>query len=73
MRILKNKKPNLARILDRPYRNKPETSKIEAAIVLQPPKSLNKLRSFMGILNHVSRFIPNLQKYTELLRPDSKN
>ena len=38
----------------------------------QPPKSLKQLRSFMGILNHMSRFIPNLQKHTETLRPSLK-
>ena len=42
-------------------------------MALQSQKTLKQLRFFMGILNHVSRFIPNLRKYTEPLRPDSKN
>ena len=41
-------------------------------MALQPPKSLKQLRSFMGILNHMSRFIPNLQKHTEPFRPSLK-
>ena len=41
-------------------------------MALQPPNSLKQLRSFMGILNHMSRFIPNLQKHTEPLRPSLK-
>ena len=47
-------------------------SKIEAVMALQPPKSQKKLRSFIGILNHMSRFLPNLQKHTEPLRPSLK-
>ena len=46
---------------------RPKHSKIEAVIALEPPKSLTQLRSFMGILNHMSRFIYNLQKRTEPL------
>ena len=41
-------------------------------MALQPPQSLKQLRSFMDILNHLSRFIPNLQKHTEPLRPSLK-
>ena len=51
---------------------RPKHSKIEAVMALHPPKSPKQLRSFMGILNHMSRFIPNLQKHTEPLRPSLK-
>ena len=51
---------------------RPKHSKIEAVMALQPPKSLKQLRPFMGILNHMSRFIPNLQKHTEPLRSSLK-
>ena len=51
---------------------RPKHSKIEAVMALRPPKSLKQLRSFMGILNHMSRFIPNLQKHAEPLRPSLK-
>ena len=53
---------------------RPKHSKIESVMALQPPKSLKQLRSFMGILNHMSRFIPNLQiqNHTEPLRPSLK-
>ena len=47
-------------------------SKIEAVMALQPPKSLKQLRSFMRKLNHMSRFIPNLQKHAEPFRPSLK-
>ena len=47
---------------------RPKHSKIEAVMALQPPKSLKQLRFFMGILNHMSRFMPNLQKLTKPLR-----
>ena len=53
-------------------RVRPKHSKMEAVMALQPPKSLKQLRSFMGILNHMSRFIPNRQKHTEPLRPSLK-
>ena len=51
---------------------RPKHLTIEAVMALQPPISLKQLRSFMGILNHMSRFIPNLQKHTEPLRPSVK-
>ena len=41
-------------------------------MALPPPKSLKQLRSFMGTKNHMCRFIPNLQKHTEPLRPSLK-
>ena len=47
---------------------RPKHSKIETVLALQPPKSLKQLRSCMGILNHISRFNANLQKYTEPLQ-----
>ena len=51
---------------------RPKHSEMQAVMALQPPKSLKQLRSFMGILNYMSRFIPNLQKHTEPLRPSLK-
>ena len=51
---------------------RPKHSKLEAVMALQPPKALKQLRSFMGILNHLSRFIPNVQKHTKPLRPSLK-
>ena len=47
----------------------PKTTKIEAIANLQPPKSLKQLRSFMGSINNLSKFIPNAANLTDKLRP----
>ena len=51
---------------------RPTRSKIDAVSALEPPKSLKQLRSFMGILNHLQRFLPKLQVFSEQLRPSLK-
>ena len=51
---------------------RPKRSKIDAVLALEPPKSLKQLRSFMGILNHLQRFLPNLQVFSDQLRPSLK-
>ena len=48
---------------------RPKRSKIEAVLALEPPRTLKQLRSFMGILNHLQRFLPNLQVHSDQLRP----
>ena len=48
---------------------RPKCSKIDAVLALETPKSLKQLRSFMGILSHLQRFLPNLQVYSDQLRP----
>ena len=47
----------------------PKITKTEAIANLQPPKSLKQLRSFMGSINHLSKFIQNAASLTEKLRP----
>ena len=47
----------------------PKVTKTEAIANLQPPKSLKQLRSFMGSINHLAKFIPNAASLTEKLRP----
>ena len=47
----------------------PKITKTEAFANLQPPRSLKQLRSFMGSINHLSKFIPNAASLTEKLRP----
>ena len=47
----------------------PKITKTEAIANLQPPKSLKQLRSFMGSINHISKFIPNAASLTDKLRP----
>ena len=48
---------------------RPKRSKIDAVLALEPPKTLKQLRSFMGILNHLQRFLPNLQVHSDQQRP----
>ena len=47
----------------------PKITKTEAISNHQPPKSLKQLRSFMGIMNQLSKFIPNAASLTDKLRP----
>ena len=51
---------------------RPKRSKIEAVLALEPPRTLKQLRSFMGILNHLQRFLPNIQVHSDQLRPSLK-
>ena len=51
---------------------RPKRSKIEAVLALEPPRTLKQLRSFMGILNHLQRLLPNLQVHSDQLRPSLK-
>ena len=51
---------------------RPKRSKIDAVLALEPLKSLKQLGSFMGILNHLQRFLPNLQVHSDQLRPSLK-
>ena len=48
---------------------KPKITKTEAVVNLNPPKSLKQLRSFLGSINHLAKFIPNAASLTEKLRP----
>ena len=50
----------------------PKFSKIEAIKSLLPPKTLKQLRYFMGTLNHLQHFIPDLHKYTVVFRVSLK-
>ena len=47
---------------------KPDPRKIEAVKNLPEPKSEALLQSFLGILNYLSRFSPNIAKMTCNLR-----
>ena len=47
----------------------PKITKTETILKLQHPKSLKQLRSFMGSINHLSKFIPNAASLTDQLRP----
>ena len=47
----------------------PKVAKTEAILKLSPPTSLKQLRSFLGSINHLAKFIPNAANLTEKLRP----
>ena len=48
---------------------RPKHSKVQAILELKPPRTLKQLSSYIGVLNHLQRFLPNLQLYTEKFRP----
>ena len=50
----------------------PKFSKIEAIKSLKHPRTLKQLRSFMGTLNPIQRFIPDLNTHTIHFRQSSK-
>ena len=47
----------------------PTKSKFNAIISLEPPKTLKQLRSFMGCIHQLKKFLPNLAEMSEPLRP----
>ena len=47
----------------------PLETKTSAIVSLQPPKTLKKLRSFLGSEHYISKFIPNLAQLCHPLRP----
>ena len=48
---------------------KPFNSKVQAKTEKLPPKNLKKLRSSLGAVNQLNRFIPTLAKLCHKLRP----
>ena len=51
----------------------PLIRKTDAIEKLCPPKSLKQLKSFMGSIYHLTRYIPNLAQRAAALRPLLKN
>ena len=47
----------------------PTKQKCDAITNLENPKTLKQLRSFMGCIHHLIKFIPNLAEISEPLRP----
>lgn len=52
---------------------KPTSSRIEAVQQFREPKSIEEVRSFLGLINYVSRFIPDVATKTYPLRKIIKN
>ena len=47
----------------------PLESKTAAILALEAPKTLTKLRSFLGSVHYIGKFIPNLAQISHPLRP----
>ena len=45
---------------------KPDSDKVRAVIEMQEPKNLEELRRYLGFINYLSRYIPNL---TDMIHP----
>ena len=47
----------------------PLETKTSSILSLQPPNTLKKIRSFLGSVHYINKFIPNLAQLCHLLRP----
>ena len=47
----------------------PLKTKTAAILALEAPKTLKRLRSFLGSVHYIGKFIPNLVQISHLLRP----
>lgn len=45
-----------------------DPDRVDDIMAVPPPKNRKKLKAFLGIINFVSRFIPNMSVTTALLR-----
>lgn len=47
---------------------KSDEKKVEAIIKMPPPNNAKEVKSFLGMANYLSKFIPNLSNISEPLR-----
>ena len=45
-----------------------DPAKVESIVKMPPPKDVKELKTFLGMVNYHSKFIPNLAKLSEPLR-----
>ena len=45
-----------------------DPAKIEAIVALRPPENKGEVKSFLGMVNYLQKFIPRLSQHTKLLR-----
>ena len=45
-----------------------DPAKIEAIVALRPPENKGEVKSFLGMVNYLQKFIPRLSEHTKLLR-----
>lgn len=51
-----------------PHGVKPDPKKVEAIVDLAAPKDKQELQSFLGTVNFISTFVPNLSQHTSAMR-----
>ena len=47
---------------------KPNEEKVEAILKLEPAKNTKELKSFLGAIQHMAKFLPKLSERTDTLR-----
>lgn len=47
---------------------KSDPTKVEAILKMPPPTNMKELKTFLGMTNYMSKFIPNLSTIAEPLR-----
>ena len=47
---------------------KPKEEKVEAILKLEPPKNTKELKSFLGAIQYMAKFLPKLSERTDRLR-----
>ena len=60
---------NLARLQNYPIGNIPNHKKTDSILNLKPPNTLKQLRSHMGSIHQLIKFIPNLANLLKPIRP----
>ena len=45
-----------------------DEQKVSAIQKMEPPKDIKELKMFMGMINYVSKFVPNMSEQTKNLR-----
>lgn len=47
---------------------KPDPDKVSAVVNMEAPQNVSELRRFLGMVNQLGKFVPNLATVTEPLR-----
>jgi len=45
-----------------------DRNKTKAIIDMKAPKNVKELKSFLGMVNYTSKFLPNISKHTQFMR-----
>ncbi len=47
---------------------RPKNNRVEAVLKIEPPRTLKEARSFLGAVQYLAKFIPNLSEKTQPIR-----